>query len=117
MEIITNLQIYRSDLKKMNIQSVTKELLVAALVDDSHVISRIQEGPVFRSFPTAKHLTVSAANVLRQVVVDGSVLYNPHDAGMKLCYEMGWLHSDHKLVDGQSNGEVVCFPPSRLHEK
>jgi len=117
MGIKTNLQTYRSDLKKNIIQSVTKELLVNSLDDESCVFRRLEHSPVFRSFPSAKHLTVSAANVLRKVLQDGIVSCNLQDAGIKLCYEMGWLHSDHTEASSLQNPDVVCFLPSKLHEK
>lgn len=54
----------------------------------------IDRFPVFRSFPTQSKLTVEAAQVLRKVLYNGNITRNLEDHGLRLCYEMGWLHSE-----------------------
>ncbi|KAL1964976.1 hypothetical protein VTN77DRAFT_6176 [Rasamsonia byssochlamydoides] len=109
-------EIYRSELKK-GIPEITKQHLVNSLDDEAAVFQRLNHAPVFRSFPSSKQLTVPAANVLRQVLQEGSIPCNLEDPGIKLCYEMGWVHSDHTDQPTFMDPEVVCFLPSRLHEK
>jgi hypothetical protein len=67
-----------------------------------------------RSFPSAKKLTVKAADVLRKVLLDGSILRNVEDEGIRLCYEEGWVHSE--ATDAGAE-DIVCVLPSKLHEK
>lgn len=96
---------------------ITKELLVNALDDDRAVFETLRNAPVFRSFPTTKHLTVPAANVLRKVLQDREISCNLEDSGIKLCCEMGWIHSDHAAQSSSLAPDIICFLPSRLHEK
>lgn len=88
-----------------------------SLDDEAAVFQRLQHAPVFRSFPSSKHLTVPAANVFLQVLREGSIPCNLEDPGIKLCYKMDWVHSDLTDQPTLMDPEVVCFLPSRLHEK
>lgn len=74
----------------------------------------IEQYPVFRSFPLQKNLTLEAAQVLRKVLHEGSIVRRLEDPGIRLCYEMGWLHS--KATDEFAENILYVFP-SKLHEK
>ena len=82
--------------------------------DESKVFNMLREYPVQRSFPSAKKLTAEAANVLRKVLLDGSIPRNLEDKGIRLCYEEGWVHSE--ATDPNAE-DIVCVLPSKLHEK
>jgi len=74
----------------------------------------LQEYPVQRSFPPAAKLTFKAADVLRKVLLDGSIPRNLEDEGLCLCYEEGWVHSEARDIGAE---DIVCVLPSKLHEK
>ena len=74
----------------------------------------LKEYPVQRSFPPGEKLTAEAANVLRKVLLNGSIPRNLEDKGIRLCYEEGWVHSE--AIDLGAN-DIVCVLPSKLHEK
>jgi hypothetical protein len=84
------------------------------LDNESKVFGMLREYPVQRSFPPAKKLTVKAADVLRNVLLDGSIPRDLKDEGIRLCYEEGWVHSE---ATDPSAEDVVCVLPSKLHEK
>lgn len=109
-----SLQVYRSDLKHGRISVVTKEHILSTLDDESQAFEFITQSPVYRSFPEGRALTPQAADVLRTVLVDGSILRDLSNEGIKLCYEMGWLHAEPTDRQGQ---EVVCVFPTPLHAK
>ncbi len=96
------------------IEHVTKELLIRALEDEATVFRMLEQYPVFRSFPLHNKLTVEAAHVLQKVLQDGNILRQLEDPGIRLCYEMGWLHSE-ATDDFVEN--IVCVFPSKLHQK
>lgn len=93
---------------------MTKKHILDSLEDERSVFGSIQPSPVFRSFPSMKYLTVPAANCLQKVLEKNVVPCNLEDEGIKLCYEMGCVHSD--AID-EDDDEIVCFLPSKLHEK
>lgn len=105
---------YRSMLKRHPNAQVTKELLIQALDDEHHVFEVLKMCAVNRSFPEQRDLTPQACDVLRKVLVDGSIPYNFGDPGFNDCYEMGWIHSEATDTDA---AEIVCVLPSKLHEK
>jgi hypothetical protein len=107
-------KIYGSPFKHGNIQQITKDDFVKALDDDATVFSNLAAYPVSRSFPQQKVLTLPAVNVLSKVLQYGSIPFDRNDEGMRLCFEMGWVHVD--AVDLWGSFEW-CFMPSRLHEK
>lgn len=111
------LQFYHSALKHKDIQQITKELVIRALQDERLVFQRLASYPVARSFPTAKSLTPAAADTLRNVLQHGCIPYNLDDLGTRVCYQMGWLHADHTPRSTFMNPEIICFLPSKLHEK
>lgn len=74
----------------------------------------LEKFPVFRSFPSQDILTVEAAKVLRKVLYNGNITRNLEDHGLRLCYEMGWLHSEATDVFADN---ILCVFPSKLHEK
>ena len=82
--------------------------------DESKVFKMLKEYPVQRSFPSAKKLTVEAADVLRKVLQHGNIPHRLEDPGIRLCYEEGWVHSVTTDLDTE---DVVCVLPSKLHEK
>ena len=99
--------------KHPNVQ-VTKELLIQALDDEHRVFETLKACAVNRSFPRRRDITPQARDVLRKVLVDGSIPYNFGDPGFNDCYEMGWIHSEATDTDAS---EIVCVLPSKLHEK
>lgn len=105
---------YRSMLKKHANVQVTKELLIQALDDEHRVFEMLKACAVNRSFPSQRDLTPQASDVLRKVLVDGSISYNFGDPGFNDCYEMGWIHSE-ATDTGAAN--IICVLPSKLHEK
>lgn len=107
-------QTYRSQLKKGKIMQITKQHIIDSLDDERTVFLSIRSGPVFRSFPSQEHLTTPAARCLQEVLQKKFVPCNLKDEGLRLCYEMGWIHSD--VID-ENGSEIVCFLPSKLHEK
>lgn len=107
-------QTHHSQLKKGKIMEITKQHIIDSLDDEGAVFLSIQSGPVFRSFPSQEQLTTPAAKCLQEVLQKKFVPCNLEDEGLRLCYEMGWIHSD--ATDGNGPG-IVCFLPSKLHEK
>ena len=73
----------------------------------------LEKFPVFRSFPTQSKLTVGVAQVLRKVLHNGNIPRQLEDPELRLCYEMGWLHS--KVTDDYANN-ILCVFPLKLHK-
>jgi len=98
------------------IQQITADDLVETLMDDADVFSSLTqpEYPVYRSFPVQEKLTASTMKVLSTICRDGSVPFKYDDDGMKLCFREGWINVD--AEDGNPSS-LICFLPSRLHEK
>lgn len=107
-------QSYRSDLLHGKISDVTKENILTLLDDEDKSFQYLHQAAISRSFPDSSHLTPSAANVLREVLQNGSIPRTLEDEGVEACYKMGWLHSEMLEV---GMGEVVCVFPTRLHAK
>ena len=107
-------QMYRSQLKKGKMNQITKQHIIDSLDDEGAVFHSIRSAPVFRSFPSHEHLTTPGAKCLQEVLQKKFVPCNLKDQGLKLCYEMGWIHSE---ATNENGSEIVCFLPSKLHEK
>lgn len=107
-------QTYHSQLKKGKMNQITKQHIIDSLDDEGAVFLGIRSGPVFRSFPSKEYLTTPATKCLQEVLQKKFVPCNLEDEGLRLCYEMGWIHSD--ATDEDRSG-IVCFLPSKLHEK
>lgn len=88
--------------------------MVEALADDRRVFNSIQSAPVYRSFPSKDKLLPDLAKFLKKVLSNKILPFDPNDPAAKQCNEMGWIHTD--ATDQQGN-DLVCFLPSRLHEK
>lgn len=85
-----------------------------SLDDEADVFNSISNFPVSRSFPRARDLTAPAADFLREVLENKSVAFDLRSEGAKLCFEMGWVHSDFADEWGE---DIACFLPTKLHEK
>ncbi|KAE8149221.1 hypothetical protein BDV25DRAFT_156705 [Aspergillus avenaceus] len=105
---------YRSDIKHGDIALVQKHHIIELLNNEDKAFNYLAQAPVQRSFVNRKNLTVEAADVLRKVLVNGSISRDLGHEGIRLCYESGWLHSEALDLEGL---DVVCIFPSRLHEK
>ena len=105
---------YRTNLLNQDIRAVTKEHVLTLLDDEKRSFRYLREAHIQRSFPTSSRLTASAADVLRQVLKDGSIPRHLEDEGVRHCYRQGWLHSE--MLDDETD-EVVCVFPTRLHAK
>lgn len=101
-------------MKHRKILSITHEHVVQALADDHKVFSDLKTRVVNRSFPDnhPRWLTPSAMGTLKGALVDGSVLFDEADEGIRICYYMGLIHRT-SLLDGTDVGVL----PSRLHGK
>lgn len=95
-------------------EELDKRFVVQAIQDDSAVLSFLQDRPVGQSLPHQHLLTVEAADTLRRALVNKSIPFDETDPGIKLCYQMGWLHVD---ALGSTATEVVCVFPSSIHKK
>jgi guanyl-specific ribonuclease Sa len=95
---------------------ITEDDLVEALIDDAAVFSSLTqpESPVHRSFPVQAELTVPAMKVLSAIRRDGRVPFIYKDDGIRLCFQEGWIHVE---VEEENPSSLICFLPSRLHEK
>jgi hypothetical protein len=98
--------------------TITKDVLIAAFDREGDIFNFLEQTPVYRSFPSASDLTVPAVQVLCRVLEEGKIMLNLRDEGIRLCYEKGWLHSDHSSNSTlYKNDGMICYFPSRLHEK
>ncbi|KAL2870696.1 uncharacterized protein BJX67DRAFT_245552 [Aspergillus lucknowensis] len=110
-------EVNRCDLKRGTISSVSKDLLIKSLDDDARVFQSLESTAVFRSFPAPNALTVPVVSVLRRCLESGTIPCNLDDEGVRRYYELGWLHSDQTKSYALEKPEMICFFPSRLHEK
>ena len=85
-------------------------------LDNGQVFEKLKP-PVNLSFPSPDTLTPAATDFLWQVLDNKTIPLDLKHPGAKLCYEMGWVHTE--PTDGREGKEqdLVCFLPSRLHEK
>ena len=74
----------------------------------------LEQTPVHRSFVNLRNLTPRAANILRKVLIEGSVPRDLNDEGVRTCYEQGWLHTE--ALDRRAI-EIICVLPTNLHAK
>lgn len=108
------LQVYRSEIKHGEIRAVQKDHIVEILNDEEKSFEYLTQTSIQRSFVRRRELTPQAADVLRQVLVNGSIHRDLHYEGIRTCYEKGWLHSE--PLDPEANN-IVCVFPTRLHAK
>jgi hypothetical protein len=88
--------------------------IIRTLENEDKAFSFLMQTPVYRSFPQQCKLTTEAADVLREVLVNGRVNRDLNNKGIKLCYEQGWLHSEPLDYQGF---KIVCVLPTQLHAK
>ncbi|KAK2813210.1 hypothetical protein FQN50_000888 [Emmonsiellopsis sp. PD_5] len=105
---------YRADIKHGLIKEFDKPHVLQVLDDDIRVLSFLDGLPVSRSFPHGDFLTVEAVETLRRTLANGNIPFDERDPGVKLCHQMGWLHTD--AID-RTASESVCVFPSRIQEK
>lgn len=74
----------------------------------------LAQTPVQRSLVDRRNLTPCAANILRKVLIEGSVACDLDDEGVRTCYEKGWLHAE--ALDYAAM-EIICVLPTNLHAK
>lgn len=77
------------------------------------VFEYLEQLAIGRSFPPKEKLTPQSAEVLRQVLVEGSVQRDLDNEGIRQCYGQGWLHAE--LL--QLHSEMTCIIPTKLHAK
>ncbi|KAJ5894820.1 hypothetical protein N7495_006511 [Penicillium taxi] len=65
-----------------------------------------------RSFPSEGKMTPQSADILRKVLVEGSI-ERDNNEGIRQCYEQGWLHAELLQLDK----EPTCIIPTKLHAK
>lgn len=109
---------FRSEAKFEVISAIRKHDVVQALADDVKVFRGITGTLVSRSFPFQTKLTPQAKDVLCRTLEDGYVTFDKTDegdAGLRSCYENGWIHRA-SWEDGPQI-QIVAVLSSRLHEK
>jgi hypothetical protein len=74
----------------------------------------LAQTPVQRSFVNRRNLTPRAANILRKVLIEGSVPRDLDDEGVRTCYKQGWLHTE--ALDYEAM-KIICVLPTNLHAK
>jgi hypothetical protein len=112
------LQVFRSETEFQVIPAITKQDVVQALADDAKVFKSIKGTLVSRSFPFQTNLTPQAKVVLCKILEDGYVSFDKTDegdAGLRSCYENGWIHR--ALREDGPQIQIAAVLPSRLHEK
>ncbi|KAL4783696.1 hypothetical protein BJX76DRAFT_357720 [Aspergillus varians] len=107
----------RHELKHASISKISKEIMMESLEDHARVFRTFESFAVFRSFPVSDALTMPVVRTLRRCLEHGTIPCDLNDEGVKRCYELGWLHSDQTKSYAIENPKMVCFFPSRLHEK
>ncbi|KAL1968108.1 hypothetical protein VTN77DRAFT_2238 [Rasamsonia byssochlamydoides] len=88
--------------------------IIDVLNDEEKSFQYLAQTSVQRSFVNRRNLTPSAADVLREVLVAGSISRDLNNEGIRICYEHGWLHSE--PLDAEAI-DIVCVFPTRLHAK
>lgn len=107
-------QAYRSKIKHGTISAVEREDVLTLLDNEDQSFKFLELMPVGRSFVRLKNLAPHVADVLRYVLINGSIRHDLNNAGIKICYKMGWLHvepMDFHHID------VFSVFPTRLHAK
>lgn len=84
------------------------------LDDERQAFDFLKNTPINRSFPPLTEPRAIAVNVLCRVLCEKVMECDLNDPGVEMCYRMGWVHSDYA---GTDSAKLVCFLPSRLHEK
>jgi hypothetical protein len=74
----------------------------------------LNQGLIGRSFPRRADLTVEAADTLERALMHGNIPFDETDAGIKMCSQMSWLHTE---AIGTSTGKTICYFLTRIHEK
>lgn len=87
--------------------------IIEALDDEEQAFSYFSQAPVQRSF-VPKNVSPEVAQVLRDVLVNGSIPRDLENKAILQCYQNGWLHSE-PLDAGAIN--IVCVFPTNLHAK
>lgn len=108
------IQFYYPQLKKLEEKRISKEQISNALADDRHVFESIESTPVYRSFPKKTDLSPDGTRFLKNLLSNRILPFDSNDPVAKECSEMGWIHTDAKDRDGM---ELICFLPTRIHEK
>lgn len=112
--MITFIQFYYPQLKKLEKKHISKEHISDALADDRHVFENIESTPVYRSFPSKANLSPNCTRFLKGLLSHKILPFDPDDPVAKECNENGWIHTDAR---DQHGTELVCFLPTRIHEK
>ncbi|KAF8246934.1 hypothetical protein K440DRAFT_601858 [Wilcoxina mikolae CBS 423.85] len=107
-------RVYRSDLKHSRIEEVTKDHIIDLLDDEEKSFGYLSSTSVKRSFVDLRRVTVEAVAALKATMIKGSIPRDLTDAGIKTCYENGWLHSEPLDLDATN---LICVYPTRLHLK
>ncbi|OGM44053.1 hypothetical protein ABOM_007799 [Aspergillus bombycis] len=105
---------HRHDLKHGRIGTITKDHVLDDLKDDAQVFEYVRNTGVSRSFPTGTHLTHEASETLSKILLEGNMLWDDNDVGLRKCYERGWVQ---RMPWGDMEVHDVAVLPSRLHEK
>ncbi|EAW20587.1 uncharacterized protein NFIA_030190 [Aspergillus fischeri NRRL 181] len=116
VESVLNLvsQVYHPQLKHGTIEAVTQEHIMSLLEDEDRLFQHLKDTLVQRSFIKWRDLTVEAADILREVLANGSVSQDLTNNGIRICYEKGWLHTEPLSWDDK---DIRCVFPTHLHAK
>ncbi|OJJ47655.1 hypothetical protein ASPZODRAFT_165779, partial [Penicilliopsis zonata CBS 506.65] len=109
-------EVYRSKIKHEGLSVITKQHVVFSLENEEKVWMYLKGCPVARSFARRPKLTPDAANVLADILEQGSISWDDRP-GMMACFVNGWIH---KLIVNETPNsleEEIAVLPSRLHEK
>ncbi|KAF2400160.1 hypothetical protein EJ06DRAFT_530157 [Trichodelitschia bisporula] len=106
--------VYGSACKRRQISSVSEHDVVRSLDDDVKVFEALEYSLVARSFPQGHELANEVAAFLHHVLVSKTVAFDKNDPVADLCFRQGWVYTD---VPDARTERVMCFLPSRLHEK
>jgi hypothetical protein len=87
---------------------------MSLLENEDRLFQYLAQMPVQRSFINRRELTVEAADILREVLANGSVPRDLTNNGVRLCYEKGWLHSEPLNWDDL---DIRCVFPTHLQAK
>ncbi|KAJ5888991.1 hypothetical protein N7495_009032 [Penicillium taxi] len=82
------------------------------LDSDNAAFKFLDKTPLRRSFVNQMKLTPAAAEILRKVLIEGSVERDLEKEGIKTCYQQGWLHTE--LVDYRSDNPPGQFPCAKF---
>jgi len=88
--------------------------IVDLLDDEEKSFRYLSNNSVKRSFVDVRRATVEAVAALKATIIKGSIPRDLTDAGIRTCYENGWLHSEPLDRDAAN---LICVYPTRLHLK